>query len=502
MRDEVKKEQNLAPVMFGLMLSLFLANLDQTIIATCLSAIAGDLQRWNLLPWVISAYLVTSTATTPIYGRLSDNYGRRNILLLSISLFVAASVLCAMATTMPLLIGARVLQGIGGGGLRSISQIVIADIIPPRFRGRYQGYMSGTFLISTTLGPVLGGFFAEYLSWRWAFWINLPLGLLALFVIDRQLRKLNLPRRQHKIDWLGAFLVLCAAVPIMIGLSRVEQEGGWSQPAVFVPIMLGIVATGMLIFVEFGVAEPILPMRLFSNKIFTLGNIALFAPSMVMTTLIIVVPLYYQVVRQWSPDEAGLPLIALTAGMALGSFVIGSAISRIGRAKIFPIAGGLLAAGVCLLLGLFGLGRSTVFDAVCLLLLGSAIGCQINPLLVMIQNGLQLRDIGAGVSGMTFFRSLAGAFGVAEGLTLLIGRLAAGATAVPGHEKLGPDPGIGLLRPYSPDLFDQAQRAAFELVREHAFTFIFFLAAAVFFITVLLVLMVKERPLRAITDEQ
>ena len=223
--------KNVAPIMFGLMLSLFLANLDQTIIATCLPAIAHDLQGWELLPWVISAYLVTSTATTPIYGRLSDHYGRRRVMLVSIAIFVLASIFCALANTMPLLIAARTLQGLGGGGLRSISQVVMADIIPPRYRGKYQGYMSTTFLISTTLGPVLGGFFAEHLSWRWAFWINLPLGGLAFVVIGRQLRNLKLPTMQHKIDWMGAFLILASAVPLMIGLSRVEQAGWMAELA-------------------------------------------------------------------------------------------------------------------------------------------------------------------------------------------------------------------------------------------------------------------------------
>jgi hypothetical protein len=359
--------------------------------------------------------------------------------------------------------------------------------------------MSTTFLISTTLGPVLGGFFAEHLSWRWAFWINLPLGVAALVVINHQLRKLNLPRHRHKIDWLGAILVLAAAGPIMIGLSRVEQAGGWLTPTVLIPIAIGIVAALLLIALELRVAEPMLPMRLFSNRIFTVGNIALFAPSMVMTSLIIVVPLYYQVVRHWSADEAGLPLIALTAGMALGSFVIGTAISRLGRAKIFPIMGGLLAASACAAMAYFGLGRMLVFDCICLLALGSAIGCQINPLLVIVQNGLEIRDIGAGVSGMTFFRSLAGAFGVAEGLTFLIGRLSTGAAAVPGHEVLGPDPGIGLMRPALAGSFSPAQNTAFDLVREQAFASAFLLAGAVFLLTIAIVLTIKERPLRAVT---
>ena len=379
---------------------------------------------------------------------------------------------------MPLLIAARTLQGLGGGGLRSISQVVIADIIPPRYRGKYQGYMSTTFLISTTLGPVLGGFFAEHLSWRWAFWINLPLGALAFVVIVRQLRNLKLPTMQHKIDWMGAFLILASAVPLMIGLSRVEQEGGWLNWPVIFPILLGIAATAALVVVELRVAEPMLPMRLFANKVFTIGNIAIFAPSMVMTALIIMVPLYYQIVLKWPADQAGLQLIALTGGMAIGSFIVGSAVSRLGRAKIFPVIGGLGATALCLLIAHDGLGRSVLFDVVCTFLLGAAIGWQINPMNVIVQNGLEIRDIGAGVSGMTFFRSLGGAFGVAAFSTFLIGRLAAGAVLVPGHEKLGADPGIGLLRQDAALAFDSAQLAAFTAVLEHAFALVFILAAA------------------------
>jgi EmrB/QacA subfamily drug resistance transporter len=488
---------NIAPIMFGLMLSLFLANLDQTIIATCLSAIAHDLSGWELLPWVISAYLVTSTATTPIYGRLSDLYGRRLVLLASIVIFVLASALCALANTMPLLIAARALQGIGGGGLRSITQVVIADIIPPRNRGKYQGYMSTTFLISTTLGPVLGGFFAEHLSWQWAFWINLPLGAIAFLVINKQLRLLKLPTKRQSIDWAGALLILAAAVPLMFGISQVEETGGWLNQAVLVPILLGAIATALLIVVELRVASPMLPMRLFANKIFTLGNVGLFAPSMVMTALIIILPLYYQIVLKRPADAAGLQLIALTGGMAVGSFIVGSAIAKFGRAKIFPIIGGLVAASVCLVIAREGLGQSIMFDAVCTVLLGAGLGWQINPLLVIVQNGLEIRDIGTGVSGMTFFRSLAGAFGVAMFSTFLIASLGAGAMRVPGHEKLGANPGIGLLRNDTAGVFDAVQTAAFHLVMENAFAAVFVLAAGLCLVAAVVVAIIPARPLRA-----
>jgi EmrB/QacA subfamily drug resistance transporter len=489
--------ENVGPIMFGLMLSLFLSNLDQTIIATCLTPIAQNLGGWSLLPWIVSGYLVTSTATAPIYGRLSDIYGRRYVLLASIALFTVTSVFCAMATSMPMLIVARVLQGVGGGGLRSVSQVVIADIIPPRHRGRYQGYMSTTFLVSTALGPVLGGFFAEHMTWRWAFWINLPLGAIAFFVIDRQLRKLNITTHARSIDWLGAFLVLCSAVPLLIGLSRVEQAGGWTAPQVYLPLALGLLATVVLVLTELRVAVPMVPMHLFTSRVFSLGNIALFAPSMVMTALIVMIPLYYQTVMRWPADAAGIHLIALTGGMAIGSFIVGSTIARLGRARIFPIGGGILTICICLFIYGHGLGRSSALDFVLTFLLGASIGSQINPMLVIVQNGLDAKDMGAGVSGMTFFRSLGGAFGVAIFSTFLITQLSAGAASIPDASALGADAGVSLLNVSLLATLGEAQSAAARLVQERAFSLVWLLAAAISAVSVATVFSIKERPLRA-----
>lgn len=489
--------QNIAPIMFGLMLALFLASLDQTIVATCLTAMANDLGGWKLLPWIISSYLIASTAMTPIYGRLSDLYGRRNMLLISIVLFVVGSAFCALARSMEMLIAARVLQGIGGGGLRSITQIVIADIIPPRHRGRYQGYLSTNFLISTALGPVLGGFFAEHLSWTWAFWINLPLGAIAFVVIDRQLRKLNLPRRQARVDWLGALLILLATVPLMLGISRVEEEGGWLNAFVLVPILIGLTFTVILVFVELRIGEPMVPMHLFNNRTFSLGNVAIFIPAMVMTAYIVMLPLYYQIVRGASADTAGLHLIALTGGMAIGSFICGSAVARLGRARIFPIIGSLGATTLCLLIAWMGLGHKTWFDAIVLLLLGASFGWQINPMLVIVQNGLEIRDMGTGVSGVNFFRSLAGAFGVSLFSSFLVGALTIGATTVPGHERLGADPGIALMRGDAARLFPVHEASAYSSILEQGFASIFVLGAALSICTALCMLFIKERPLRA-----
>ena len=214
-------------ILSGLMLAMFLAGLDQTIVATSLSTMARDLNGWDLMSWVVSAYLVASTVTTPIYGRLSDLYGRRPVLAISIALFVGASVLCALSQTMMQLVAARTVQGIGGGGLRSVSQAAIADVIPPRERGRYQGYFSSVMAISNLLGPVLGGFFADYLTWHWIFWINIPFGILALILCNRNLRRLPKPKRKPAIDWLGAVLILASTTPILIAVDRAGATGGW-----------------------------------------------------------------------------------------------------------------------------------------------------------------------------------------------------------------------------------------------------------------------------------
>src|SRR5215469_9314764 len=212
-------QREIISILSGLMLAMFLAGLDTTIVATTLSVMAQDLNGWELMSWVVSAYLVASTVTTPIYGRLSDLYGRRPILSVAIAFFVGASVLSALSQTMPQLIGARILQGIGGGGLRSVAQAAIADVIPPRERGRYQGYLSSVMAVSN----VLGGFFADYLSWHWIFWINVPFGAAALFMCNRNLRRLPKPRRRPVIDWIGAVLILASTTPILIAFGRVEE---------------------------------------------------------------------------------------------------------------------------------------------------------------------------------------------------------------------------------------------------------------------------------------
>jgi EmrB/QacA subfamily drug resistance transporter len=484
-------------ILSGLMLAMFLASLDQTIVATSLSTMAQELQGWALISWVVSAYLVASTVTTPIYGRLSDIYGRRPVLLASIGIFVGASVLCALSQTMPQLIGARILQGLGGGGLRSVSQAAIADIIPPRERGRYQGYLSSVMAISMVLGPVLGGFFADYLSWHWIFWINLPFGAVALFLCDRNLRRLVRPSRRTRIDWLGAVLIIAAATPILLGLSRVESAGDWRTPAVILEFGLGIILMIALVVWEREARSPMIPLRLFGNRIFAVASLISFTMSMVMIALIIIVPLAFELAGGLSPNAAGMRLIPMTGGTVLGSYIAGQLMTRTGRYRRYPILGAGVMTLCCGTIALVGLGRSIVLDTVLTAGLGLSFGFQLAPVIVPVQNALPLEDTGIGMGTMMFFRLIGGAFGVALLSAVLMAALNAAALAVPGHEVLGADPGVALMRAEVTGNLTPSLLAALKDAVRTAFADVFLCAAAVSAVTFLGSFGLKEIPLRS-----
>jgi len=484
-------------ILSGLMLAMFLASLDQTIVATSLSTMARDLNGWELMSWVVSAYLVASTVTTPIYGRLSDLYGRRPILLIGIALFLAASVLCALSQTMPQLIGARVLQGIGGGALRSVSQAAIADVIPPRERGRYQGYFSSVMAISSLLGPVLGGFFADYLTWHWIFWINLPFGALALFLCNRNLRRLPKPRRKPAIDWVGAALILGSTTPILIGVDRAGPVGGWARVDVLLPLVIGIALLAVLVVWESEAREPMIPLRLFANRIFAIASVISFLMSMVMIAMIILVPLDVELATGLAPSEAGIRLIPMTGGTVLGAFIAGQLVSRTGRYRIFPILGAAAMTIICGIMAWSGLGRSWLLDTLLTASLGLSFGFQLPTVIVPVQNALDLVDTGIGLSTVMFFRLMGGAFGVALLTALLVGELNSAALVLPGHDVLGPNPGIALLHLDQQDSINPALLGSLERAIRAAFSHVFLYAAAISALTMAVSFGLKEIPLRA-----
>ncbi len=488
--------REIVSVLSGLMLAMFLASLDQTIVATSLSTMAQDLDGWSLMSWVVSAYLVASTVTTPIYGRLSDLYGRRPILLVSIGLFLLASVLCALSQTMLELIAARVIQGIGGGGLRSVSQAAIADVIPPRERGKYQGYFSSVMAISNLLGPVLGGFFADYLSWHWIFWINIPFGALALVLCNRNLRRLPRPRRKPVIDWLGAVLIIASTTPILIGVSGVDAAGGWGRPDVLLPIAIGLLFLGWLIVHEREAREPMIPLRLFINRIFAVGSTIAFTNAMVMIALIILVPLDFELVSGLAANQAGIRLIPMTGGTVLGSFIAGQLVTLTGRYRVFPIVGAMAMTGLCAALAFYGLGNSLLMDTMLTGGLGLSFGFQLSPVVVSVQNALELADTGIGLSVLMFFRLIGGAFGVALLTALLVGDLNAGALTVPGHGVLGPNPGIALFHLDQSEDISPGLMQGLDHVLRAAFKHVFLFATGISALTAIGSFGLKEIPLR------
>jgi len=485
-------------ILSGLLLSMFLASIDQTIVATALSTIAKDLNGWEGMAWVVSAYLVTSTVTTPIHGRLSDIYGRRPILLLSIVLFAGSSVVCALAWSMPMLIVGRALQGLGGGGLRSVSQAALADIIPPRERGRYQGYFASVFVVSNALGPVLGGFFAQDLSWTWIFWINLPLGIAAFLLTSRFLKRLKAPERIVAIDWWGALLILASATPILLGVGNAEREGGWAASDSWLPIAVGVALTFALIARERVAVEPMLPLRLFFNPVFTVSILITILVQIVMTALIILVPLNYHLAAGLTPDQVGLRLMPITVGSVVGSAASGGLISRTGRYRIFPLVGNIVGAAACAAIGYVGLGHSLAFDIVATSILGLAWGGQFSPLTIAVQNALHWQDTGIGLSCLMFFRLIGGAFGVAFLSTLLIGYLGDGALAVPGHEALGPNPGLALLHLDEPGIhLSPALHAALAVTIRSAFAHLYAVSTVILALSIVPAIWLREMPLRS-----
>jgi EmrB/QacA subfamily drug resistance transporter len=501
-RSDIAEPVSFAPreivtIMIGLMLAMLLASLDQTIVATSLTTMARDLDGWQLMSWVVSGYLVASTITTPIYGRLSDLYGRRPVLLTAIALFAGGATLCALSQTMTQLVAARIVQGIGGGGLRAVSQAAIADIVPPRERGRYQGYFTGVFTVSNALGPVLGGFFTDYLSWHWIFWMDLPLCAAALFLSNRALKRLRRPPRNPVIDWAGAILILASATPILLGVGQAQRAGSWVSPTVLGPIGLGVVFILALILRERVAPEPMLPLRLFQNRTFSIGCLISFLNSGVMIALTMLVPINYQLEGRLSANQAGLRLIAMTVGAVLGSFVAGQLVSRTGRYKIFPILGTGCTTLMCSLIATIGLGQITAFDIAATGLLGLSFGFQLSPMTVVVQNALDIRDTGVGMSCLMFFRLMGGAFAVSLLSAILIGALDSGALAVPGHEALGPHPGLALFRldersgALTPALLQALAHSI-----QHAFTTVFGVAAGLSGGALISAFALKEIPLR------
>jgi EmrB/QacA subfamily drug resistance transporter len=417
-------------VLSGLMLGMFLAALDQTIVASAIRTIGDDLHGLSVQAWVTTAYLITSTIATPLYGKLSDIYGRKPFFLFAITVFVIGSALCAFSTSMYMLAAFRAVQGVGAGGLFSLALAIIGDIVPPRERARYQGYFLAVFGTSSVLGPVIGGFFAGadqilgVTGWRWVFLVNVPIGIVALAVVARVL---NVPhtRRDHRLDFAGAAALTVGLVPLL----TVAEQGrtwGWGSTRSVWCYVIGVVGLVLFVLAEARAGEDaLLPLRMFRNRTFSLTSVISTVVGMGMFGALVILPLYLQIVRDASPTRSGLLLLPLTGGIMLGSVVSGQLISHTGRYKIFPVVGSLLMIAGLLLLHTVGVAtpfwRTGMFMAV----VGLGLGNIMQPITLAVQNAMPPQDIGVATSSATFFRQMGGTLGVAVFLSVLFSTVGA-----------------------------------------------------------------------------
>lgn len=409
-------------VFAGLMLAMLLASLDQTIVATALPTIVGDLGGLEHISWVTTAYLLASTASTPLYGKLGDLYGRKKVFQVAIVIFLIGSALCGIAQGMTELILFRALQGLGGGGLIVGAQAIIGDVVSPRERGRYQGLFGAVFGVTSVAGPLLGGFFVENLTWRWIFYVNLPIGAIALVVIAAVLPA-SATRQRHRIDYLGTALMASGVSCLILFLSLGGTTQPWGSPQSVALAVAGVVLTVLFVLAERRAEEPILPLRLFSNRIFAVTSGIGFIVGFALFGSVTFLPLFLQVVNGASPTDSGLQLVPMMLGVLVTSIGSGQVISRTGRYKVFPVVGTAVMAVGFVLLAQMDASTSTLQRSLSMLVLGLGLGMVMQVLVLVVQNAVDYKDLGTATSGATFFRSIGGSFGVAIFGTIFSNRL-------------------------------------------------------------------------------
>ncbi|NRD27350.1 MFS transporter [Frigoribacterium sp. VKM Ac-2836] len=417
-------------VIFGLMAGMFLSALDQTIVGTSMRTIADDLDGLSLQAWVTTAYLIVSTISTPIYGKLSDIFGRRPLFLIAITIFLLGSIAAGFSESMYQLAIFRAIQGMGAGGLMALPLTIMGDILAPRERAKYQGYFLAVFGISSVIGPLVGGLFAGadqilfVTGWRWVFLINVPIGIVALFIVVRFLHIPGQKRRENvRIDWFGAASVIVAAVPLLL-VAEQGRTWGWSSPGAFACYVIGAVGIVAFVMIERSMGDDaLIPLKLFRNPTFSMATVLGVLVGFGMFGALLTVPLYLQLVNGATPTESGFQMLPMIAGLMISSIVAGQLISRTGKYKIFPITGtAFMAAGFFWFTNL-SFDKPYWFMMVGMLLVGLGLGQLMQTLTIASQNSVGARDIGVATSASTFFRQIGGTLGTAVLFSVLFSRI-------------------------------------------------------------------------------
>jgi EmrB/QacA subfamily drug resistance transporter len=404
-------QQRVRVILGALILVFLLASLDQTIVSTALPTIVGDLGGLQHLSWVVTAYLLASTVSGPLYGKFGDLYGRKIVLQTAIVIFLIGSALCGLSQNMTELIAFRAVQGLGAGGLIVTAIAVVGDVIPPRERGRYQGIFGAVFGVSTIIGPLLGGFFVDNLSWRWIFYVNLPIGAFAFMVIGAVFHARTVTR-QHRIDYLGAALLAAALSSVVLFTSLGGTTWAWDSPEIISLIVISVVATIFFLVVEGRAAEPILPLSLFRNRTFATTSAVGFVVGLALFGAVTYLPLYLQIVKGVSPTRSGLQLTPLMLGLLITSIASGRLITRWGKYRVFPIVGTAVVTVGMALLSRLSLHTSLWVVVLDMIVLGLGLGMVMQVLVLAVQNAVDYRMLGVATSGSTMFRSIGGSIGV------------------------------------------------------------------------------------------
>ena len=500
--DGALTHKQILTILTGLMLGMFLAALDQTIVATAIRTIGDDLHGLSAQAWVTTAFLITSTIATPLYGKLSDIYGRKPLFMIAITIFLVGSALCGLAQNMYMLAVFRAFQGIGAGGLFSLALAILGDLVAPRERARYQGYFLAVFATSSVLGPVIGGFFAGQQSilgitgWRWIFYINLPIGLIALVVVNRTLH-LHQERRSHRIDWFGATALIVGLVPLLI-IAEQGRLWGWASPIAFACYLIGVAGIVSFVYVESRMGDDaLIPLRLFRSRNFAVGSGQSIVIGVGLFGGIASIPLYLQIVKGASPTEAGLLILPMVAGIMAAAVISGQLTSRTGHYRVFPIIGSAFLVIAMLLLYTISAHTPLWQTDLYMVVFGAGLGLNMQSIILAMQNAVPVRDMGVATSSVTFFRQMGGALGTAVFLSILFS--AAPSKIAERFQAAGVRPPTG-----SVDLNDTSNLNRLpSAVREpilagfsDAMSVVFLVGACVLVIAFVLSTMMKEVPLR------